>query len=302
MPDQRTVSGSSFRRDPRIQFRHPRLARLAFSARRVWRALRVVKGTHWVLGHQYRPSRDQIEIDLTYLCNLRCHNCNRSSAQAPEALHLELGRLRAFVADSLVQQRAWQRIRLLGGEPTLHPQFADVFGILEPLRALNPALIIEVVSNGHGEKVQRALATLPPHVAVENSEKQGRVQAHFGPFNLAPQDAWWHRWVDYRHGCCIPQMCGIGLTPTGYYPCAVAGGIDRVVGQGRGRERLPSPQDDMRDLMDRACRLCGRFRDGHFVPFNLRPPLQTQETSASWQRIYADWASRRGERPQHTVE
>jgi sulfatase maturation enzyme AslB (radical SAM superfamily) len=297
MPDQRPPLTSSFRRDPRVRYRFPQLARMGLTLKRLWRALRVLKGTHWLLGHQYQPSREQIEIDLTYLCNLRCNNCNRSSAQAPEALHLELDLLREFVSDSISQQRAWQRIRLLGGEPTLHPHFAEVFAILEPLRELSPTLIIEVVSNGHGEKVQRQLAKLPPHVSVENSEKQGIVQAHFGPFNLAPQDEWWHPLVDYRHGCCIPQQCGIGLTPTGYYPCAVAGGIDRVTGISKGRGRLPDTQDEMRDLMDRACRLCGRFRDGHFVPYNLRVPLLTQATSKSWQRIYTDWSMRqRGER------
>lgn len=295
MFDQQPQTRSSFPREPRVRYRFPRLARWAYRLRTGWRALRVLKGIRWLLGYQYQVSRDQIEIDLTYLCNLKCNNCNRSSAQAPEALHLELDRVREFVADSLVQRRAWRRIRLLGGEPTLHPQFSDVFAILEPLRSLNPALIIEVVSNGHGDKVRRQIAALPSHVLVENSEKSGAVQVHFGPFNLAPQDAWWHSLVDYRHGCSIPSQCGIGLTPTGYYPCAVAGGIDRVVGHGRGRDRLPDGRDDMRDLMDRACRLCGRFRDGHFVPYNLREPLVTQQTSASWQRIYAAWSARQQE-------
>lgn len=88
----------------------------------------------------------------------------------------------------------------------------------------------------------------------------------------------------------------MGLTPTGYYPCAVAGGIDRVTGLGRGRPSLPDCDDDMRDLMDRACRLCGRFRDGIFVPYNFRPALNEQLTSPSWQRIYEDWSARMNQR------
>lgn len=281
---------SSFRRDPRRQIRFPRLARALIHLRQAWRSLRVLKFMHHPLGYHFAPAQDQIEIDLTYLCNLRCNNCNRSSAQAPESLHLELEQLRQFVADSLEQKRKWKRIRLLGGEPTLHPQFEEVFGILDPLRSLSPAMKIEVVSNGYGKKVRRKLEALPKHIWVENSSKQGNIQPHFGPFNLAPQDAWWHILVDYRHGCSIPQECGMGLTPTGYYPCAVAGGIDRVTRQGGGRERLPTQDDEMRDLMDRACRLCGRFRDGYFVPFNLRPPLEEQLTSQSWQKIYVNWS------------
>lgn len=118
---------------------------------------------------------------------------------------------------------------------------------------------------------------------------------------MAPQDSWWHWLVDYRNGCEIIRSCGMGLTPTGYYHCAVAGGIDRVTGEGHGRTSLPAPDDEMRDLMDRTCRLCGRFRGGHFIPLNFRKPLLVQQTSRSWQRIYEAWSNRqsaaRGDRP-----
>ena len=61
---------------------------------------------------------------------------------------------------------------------------------------------------------------------------------------------------------------------------------------GMGRDCLPHQDDEMRDLMNLACRLCGRFRDGYFIPFNLRPALGKQLTSPSWHRIYQDWAKR----------
>ena len=64
---------------------------------------------------EYRVASNLIEIDLTNLCNLKCNNCNRSSAQAPEAVHIELDEIRKFVDDSLKQGRNWTRIRLLGG-------------------------------------------------------------------------------------------------------------------------------------------------------------------------------------------
>ena len=258
------------------------------------RWIRVQRPTTRLLGYQYRVATEIIEIDLTYLCNLRCNNCNRSSAQAPEAAHIDLDVVRQFVDDSLLARRNWSRIRLLGGEPTLHPDFMAILNELERYRAEYPDTSIQLVTNGYGSKVKRILQSIPKSIYIENSSKNSDVQPGFGPFNLAPQDSASYLWADYRNGCAIASTCGLGLTPQGYYPCAIAGGIDRVLGLQRGRSRLPPASDEMRDLMDTACRLCGRFRDGHYVPERLRPPLLKQETSPSWQKIYEDWRSRAG--------
>jgi hypothetical protein len=51
----------------------------------------------------------------------------------------------------------------------------------------------------------------------------------------------------------------MGLTPFGYYPCAIAGAIDRVFGFDKGRKHLPDPDDVMLDLFSVFCRLCGHF-------------------------------------------
>lgn len=254
--------------------------------------MRVLRSVTKVLGYQYRPATERIEIDLTYLCNLRCNNCNRSSAQAPESLHISLKSIRSFVDDPLSTGRVWHRIRILGGEPTLHPEFLEIIRELARYKSHYPSSSIEVVTNGYGPKVNRILASLPESIHVENSSKVGNVQPGFGPFNLAPQDSIAYSWADYRNGCAIASDCGLGLTPQGYYPCAIAGGIDRVLGLHRGRDHLPALHDEMRDLMDSACRLCGRFRDGHYVPEKLRRPLREQETSTSWQKIYANWRLR----------
>ena len=266
----------------------------AFAVMKLLRWIRVLRPVTKLLGFQYCVATENIEIDLTYLCNLRCNNCNRSSAQAPEAVHLGIDAVRQFVDDSLLERRNWGRIRLLGGEPTLHPDFMAIINELERYRAVFPDTSLQLVTNGYGSKVKRILQSMPKSIYVENSSKNSNVQPGFGPFNLAPQDSITYSWADYRNGCAIASTCGLGLTPQGYYPCAIAGGIDRVLGLQRGRSRLPPPNDEMRDLLDTACRLCGRFRDGHYVPERLRPPLLRQETSPSWQKIYEDWRSRAG--------
>lgn len=286
----KSKSSFSYSRDFPRRFRT--FYRCVFAVKKLLRWIRVQRPTTKLLGYQYRVATETIEIDLTYLCNLRCNNCNRSSAQAPEAAHLSLDAVRQFVDDSLSAKRNWSRIRLLGGEPTLHPDFMSILDELERYRTEYPDTSIQIVTNGYGPKVKRILQLIPKSIYIENSSKNGDVQPGFGPFNLAPQDSAAYSWADYRNGCAIASTCGMGLTPQGYYPCAIAGGIDRVLGHQRGRGRLPPPNDEMRDLMDTACRLCGRFRDGHYVPERLRPPLLKQETSPSWQKIYTEWQSR----------
>lgn len=286
----------SFRRAAVLPARWRTLGRWWYALRAWWRHRRIGRGLTRILGPQYRRSRDLLEIDITYLCNLRCLNCNRSCTQAPEALHLDPARLRAWVDEWITRGQRWHRIRILGGEPTLHPAFAAIIAELQRYRGWHPACAIELVTNGHGARVNRALADLPASIWVENSRKTGTVQPEFGPFNLAPCDAPAYRHADYRNGCAIMAECGMGLTPLGYYPCAVAGGIDRIAGAGWAMPDLPAADDDMLPVVAASCALCGRFRDGHFVPRNLRPPLREARMSASWQALYARWRSRDAER------
>lgn len=289
---------SSFGRSPTARGRWLFPLRVWYRARAWWRHRRVSRGLTRVFGPQYRRSRELIEIDITYLCNLSCFNCNRSVRQAPEALHLPLEAVTAFVEQSLARGKHWRRIRVLGGEPTLHPAFFAIIEELRRYRRSYPQCLIEVVTNGHGEAVRSRLARLPADIRVENSAKTSEVQPTFGPFNLAPADDAAYRHVDFRNGCAIMRDCGMGLTPLGYFPCAVAGGVARITGEGGGRRELPADDDDMVDLIERNCRLCGRFRDGHYVPTNLRPALLEERMSSTWLALYrAWWRKHRPDRP-----
>jgi hypothetical protein len=285
--------GNSFGRASSFPARWVRLGKAWYAVRAGWRTVRISRLATRLLGPQYRRSRDRIEIDITYLCNLHCLNCNRSVRQAREALHMPVERVRQFVDESIARGKRWSRIRVLGGEPTLHPEFLPIVEELRRYRAWHPECVVEVVSNGHGTRVQAQLQRLPADVWVENSKKLGPVQVSFGPFNMAPVDDVGYRHADFSNGCAIIRDCGMGLTPLGYYPCAVAGGIDRITGSGLGRAALPDDGDDMEQALRELCRLCGRFRDGHYVPRNLRPPLEEEKISPTWKRLYAEWHDRR---------
>lgn len=284
---------SSFPRHPSIPDRWLWLGRLWYGARAAWRHLRVSRMLTRLCGPQYRRSRDMIEIDITYACNLHCLNCNRSVTQAPDKQHMPLSMVKSFVDDSIARSKRWRRIRVLGGEPTLHPEFMAIIEELRRYRQWHSGCLIEVVTNGYGKAVTAKIDALPQDIWVENSRKTSVIQPTFGPFNMAPSDDPKYAHADYSNGCAIMDECGMGLTPSGYYPCAVAGGIDRITNDGLGQSTLPDDSDDMLEAARKLCRLCGRFRAGHFVPRNLRPPLLDEQMSPTWERLYEEWRVRK---------
>lgn len=231
------------------------------------------------LGPAFTVSRSFVEIDITYRCNLRCANCNRSCTQAPTDIEMPPAQVEALLRESLEARVSWRRIRLLGGEPTLHPDLFPILGLLlDYRRRHNPDLRIVVCTNGRGRRVNEVLRRLPGGVAVKNTFKTDR-QRLFRPFNMAPVDSPWFRFADYTGGCRILADCGMGLTPSGYYPCAIAGGIDRVFGFGLGRKSLPAEDDRMLDLLRVFCPLCGHF--------GFSWPTRSTRVSETWRRAYA---------------
>ncbi|MEQ1564764.1 MAG: radical SAM protein [Myxococcota bacterium] len=251
-----------------------------------WRRWRVGPLATRALGPRFRRSRDRIELDITWACNLRCFNCNRSCEQAPTGEHMTVAQVRRFVDDSLRAGRRWARIRVLGGEPTLHPELGAILTELDRYRAAVPSVEVQLATHGHGERVQAAVAALPGWVVVDDSHKDG-PEPLFDTFNVAPIDVAGWRDADFANGCPVTETCGIGLGPRGYYPCAVAGAIDRVVGADAARPELPDPSDDLFDQLDQFCRMCGHFKRGDGGA--VRGPV----TSASWDVAYARWRAGR---------
>lgn len=256
------------------------------------RILRLSYPFTWILGYQYTRTSDLVELDITYLCNLKCNSCNRSCSQAPENAGLTLHDVRRFVLDSLSLKKRWKRIRVLGGEPTLHPDFQEIVKELLRYKEKNKGCKIEVVTNGFGATVLEKLHSLPAEVDIDNTFKEGSEQPRFVPFNLAPKDDPLFILSDYKNGCSIIRDCGIGLVPTGYYPCAIAGGIDRILGRKMGRKDLPCDKDEMRDILEVACSYCGRFKKD-FVPEKLRKVCTDTPMSKSWEKAYSIWKDRK---------
>ncbi len=244
----------------------------------IFQFFRAQKAATGLLGPQFSRSHEYVEIDMTYRCNIRCHNCNRSCTQAPSTTDISFDRITAFLEQSIYSGIRWKRIRLLGGEPTLHPKITMITDKLMAYKVdHSPKMRIVLCTNGAGQRVGEVLSRLPGDIVIKSTAK-GKRQRLFRPFNSAPIDSVFYRFADFAAGCRILKDCGIGLTPSGYYACAIAGGIDRVFGFQIARQQLPSPSDDMRDQLVIACRYCGHF--------GFLWPTRQQKTSPSWDTAY----------------
>lgn len=248
------------------------------SLQRRYSLWRVGRAATKLLGPRFRRSRDVIQIDVTYDCNLRCLHCNRSCSQAPSRESISLDRIDSFTEESARRGLRWRRIWISGGEPTLHPMLSEICDRLRAWRDRDsPATRLTLVTNGRGGRV-------PGGVEIRSSNKTSPFQPHFLPFNLAPLDEPQFADSDFRNGCRILPVAGIALTPRGYYPCAVAGGIDRVFDLRLARAEIPAGGDDMLEDLERLCALCGQFhRNG------VAPAVEPREMlSPSWRRAYED--------------
>jgi len=235
-------------------------------------------------GKPFRPSRKYAEIDVTYQCNLKCINCNRSCTQAPTKAEMPVTMVERFVQQSIDQQIAWARIRILGGEPTLHSRIFDIVDLLIAYRRVhNPSVRLVLGTNFYGHRVHRVLEKLPEAISIKSTLKSSRVN-FFRPFNVAPIDTAFNRYSDYACGCRIIEDCGLGVTPSGYYMCAVAGGIDRIFGYRLGRRDLPDERERFSDQMTAFCRLCGHF--------GFQWPTRREKQSETWRMAYQRLAAK----------
>lgn len=239
-----------------------------------------------------KPNMHWLELDITYRCGLNCINCNRMTGIAPGRPNedMTVEQVEKLFADSVRLKYPWRAMFLVGGEPTTHPDLdAIVSRIGEYRDTHNPYLDLTLATHGHGEHVNRRLAevtTAFPFLHVLNSHKQGNVHPDFVAPCVAMVDvdpAWaaTHRY----EGCSVSGHCGISYNYAGFYPCAVAGAIDRIFGLNQAILSLVDVSEEtMVERYQTFCRYCGYYRP---IRENSRTLI-----SPTWRRGLKSYRSR----------
>jgi len=224
-----------------------------------------------------RPSINTriLEIYLTEYCNKACPNCMSGCVVASSRKHIPLDRLRSFVAETRKARWRWSRIKLFGGEPTLHPDFYEAVGIVKSL-----GVPVVVMTNGttHVDCGQG--------VRINNSHKENTPIEHETMYD-APVDRAEYARADFTVGCFRLELCGIALScDSQYFACAPGVTINRVFGLNLGIPSLTQvTKQKLRQQCATLCKYCGLFK---------QPPEfgnGTQPISKSWSNALAAWPS-----------
>jgi len=241
----------------------------------------------------YYRSLDCIELDITYKCNLTCKNCNRSCDTFNSKEEMSIEQIKKFIDESIEKNKKWRRIRILGGEPTLHDNFLKIFNIiLSYKKEYNKNLKIEVSSNNHSEFSKMILKNdvIKNNSQINISKKTEFEINKFVNIYISPIDIEYFEKDNFTSGCVISQNCGIGLNLYGYYPCPVAGNIDRFLGLDKGRKVLPLDDDNMIDLYKIFCKHCGYYKYNRPEKNKENKPILYQEKfSKTWQKIFENF-------------
>lgn len=242
---------------------------------------------------RFMVNLSKIEIDLTTDCTLACKNCDRSISQAPSKEYISLEQIKKFYNESLELNWNWEKISLLGGEPTLHPQFFEILDILYQYKTKKTDCIIEVVSNGYGSQVKDIINQIPPWVKIINTEKESS-DSNFLRVNVAPIDFKKFRKNDFSSGCIITNSVGMGLSRYGYYPCGAGAAHDRVFGFDIGLKSLKEVnQTTMDKIKSTLCKYCGHYRFKFLDPNNAKLFTKNQEYSATWDKQVKEYRTKK---------
>lgn len=248
------------------------------------------------------PNLNKIELDITYDCNLKCKGCNRSCGLAPSKECMSLSQIEDFIQESIDCEKKWTLINILGGEPTLHPNFLEIVETIQTryVDTFSPNTIIQIVCNGIASKSKDLCDIAEKFRSVRidrNSFKTSNTVDYFSPFSDAPIDDPSFNNADFSKGCWDCAYCGIGRNNKGYYACAVCGGIERVLSTSLGIKNLKDVSNTkLKEQLNFFCKYCGNYKAyaknaGEFMPRCEKEPFK-EIVSPTWHKMYMEYASK----------
>jgi len=224
---------------------------------------------------------NKVQMEITTDCQMGCLNCDRSCGQAPSNENISLTQVEKFIAESLDNKHVWNRIDVIGGEPTLHPNLQNILDILFRYKKRYKRCVIRLSTHGVGEETMEIIESLPLWVKIRNSNKT-TTKNLFSAYNKSPTDSG----VVDPVFCDVPWRCGLGLTRYGYFPCGAGAALARVFGYDIGIKDLKDvTYESISEQLKILCKHCGHCYS------ESRELTKTTIITPSWENAYSDYTS-----------
>lgn len=161
----------------------------------------------------------------TYRCNLSCYNCNR---------HINLFKWQESENSVDLIRRAGEmvraagmevhKVRLTGGEPTLHPDFVEIVQTVR--KVWNPEQRIVVMTNGTNQPRPSLFRSFARYSHSSNGPK--KAEEHVS-YLVSPTDLGMTPELGVSHDCFIQKGCGRLFDAFGFSFCILAGAMGRFL-------------------------------------------------------------------------
>lgn len=232
----------------------------------------------------FTPRTGKLEWHLTYRCNLGCKACSRCSwLPRPHTPDMTIADARECMRQA--DYIGWRqlpgpgngaeppRIIIIGGEPTLHPDFMEFV----KMAADWSGTYVQVFSNGFTQQsrdlLEEARLTYSASINTEGFKTASRAkpedEAGAQLWNMetyvSPAEAGMSLKLCYCHSFVI---CGIGVDSTGYSPCPIGLSVSSILGVPGKTNRLADLWDVQKcyDMTRAMCSHCGYAAEYRYGP------------------------------------
>ena len=206
-------------------------------------------------------------INFTFACNLSCVGCDRASFIKPQhSPPMTKERLGEFLEEVKAEGIELKRMRIVGGEPTLHPDFLEMTTMcIRYSEETEYRCNVRIFSNQHAPRTRTLLDEVhrkhPSLQMMGAHKKESWVFPRMTRYEyVSPKDAG----IDCPWPC--PNMgsrgkCGNGVDQVGYSLCPTAGPIDAILGLGARATTIKQMLDPefVRWQSETICSRCGQF-------------------------------------------
>jgi hypothetical protein len=159
---------------------------------------------------------------------------------------MTVGQINKFIDEVKKSKTPVRKVMVIGGEPTIHPQFEEIMMMLHDELLKTGKIQMLKVSTNAMKEVPESVKRLPVDIITSYvKDKVHRCQF------VAPRDTGQEQKV-----CEGPTACGIALNCYGYAPCGAGSAIMRLFDMKECfRYTLPAGAEDFGDLTG-LCSLC----------------------------------------------